>query len=117
MKIGEFSKKTGLSIHTIRYYEKIGLIKKKSKDKSGHRNYSEFDIEWVNFITCLKVTGMTLEQIYYYISLREKGKSTKSERLSIMKQQKKKLEQKIHLFNEYLSHINYKIENFEKIMK
>jgi DNA-binding transcriptional MerR regulator len=117
MKIGEFSKKTGLSIHTIHYYEKIGLIKKKSKDISGHRIYTKFDIEWVYFISCLKATGMTLKQIRHFILLREKGESTIPERLSIMRSHKKILEQKIALLNEYLSHINYKIKNFDKIFK
>ena len=117
MKIGEFSKKIGLSIHAIRYYEKIGILKKNLKDNSGHRIYSDFDIEWMNFISCLKATGMALDQIQHFILLREKGKSTIPERVSIMKQQREKLEQKISLFNEYLSHIDYKIENFDKIMK
>ena len=117
MKIGEFSKRSGLSIHTIHFYEKIGLIKNNSKDISGHRIYSEFDIEWANFISCLKATGMTLKQIKYFILLREKGKSTIPERLAIMKRQKIRLEEKISILSDYLSHIDYKITNFDKILK
>jgi DNA-binding transcriptional MerR regulator len=117
MKIGEFSKKSGLSVHTIRYYEKLGILKKNSKDKSGHRNYTDFDIEWIKFITCLKATGMELEQIKRFVLLREKGETTIPERVSIMKEQREKLERKISLLNDYLSHIDYKIEHFDKIMK
>ncbi len=117
MKIGEFSEKTGLSIHTIHYYEKIGLIKKNSKDRSGHRIYSEYDVEWVKFISCLKATEMPLEQILHFISLIEKGDSTIPERFSILQEQRKNLEQKISLLNTHLSHIDYKIKNFKLIFK
>jgi MerR family transcriptional regulator, aldehyde-responsive regulator len=117
MKIGEFSKKTGLSIHTIRYYENIGLMKKNPKDKSGHREYSEYDIEWARFISCLKATEMPLEKILNFIKLREKGDSTMSERLSIMKEQREKMEKNISLLNTHLAHIDYKIKNFENILK
>jgi len=117
MKIGEFSKTTGLSIYTIHYYEKIGLIKKNSKDKSGHREYSQYDIEWVQFIACLKATGMTLAQILHFIALREKGDSTIHERLSIMMEQRKRLVEKVSVLNDHLGHINYKIKKFNKLLK
>lgn len=117
MKIGEFSKKTGLSIYTIHYYEKIGLIKKNPKDKSGHREYSEHDIEWVLFISCLKATEMTLEQISHFISLREKGDSTVPQRISIMQAQREKLVEKISILNSRLAHIDYKLNYFDKMLK
>ena len=117
MKIGELSKKTGLSIHTIRYYEKIGLLKKNFKDKSGHKIYSENDIEWIKFIYCLKATDMPLDNILKFIRLINKGDSTIPERFSILCEQKKQLEDKISLLNTYLDHINYKIKNFKNIFK
>lgn len=67
MKIGELSQRTNLSTHTIRYYEKLGLIKAAKKDVSGHRAYSNRDVELVNWIACLKNSGMTLDNIQQYI--------------------------------------------------
>lgn len=66
MKIGIVSNKTGLGIHTIRFYEKQGLIKKPEKDESGHREYKEKDIELLNWISCMKTSGMPLNKIKEY---------------------------------------------------
>jgi DNA-binding transcriptional MerR regulator len=117
MKIGEFSRKSGLSVHTIRYYEKIGLLKKKSKDSSGHGNYSERDMEWISFIVCLKSTEMSLDDILNYIGLIEKGESTASDRLAILKEQRIRLEEKIASLTADLGHIDYKIRNFDKFFR
>lgn len=117
MKIGEISRKTGLSIHTIRYYEKIGIIPKNGKDKSGHRTYSDDDLKWIRFIICLKAIEMPLEEILRFISLRNTGDRTIPERIRIMKQQKEKLKVKVEELNKHIEHIEYKIRHFNKILK
>lgn len=66
MKIGTVSDQTGLGIHTIRYYEKQGLVKKPLKDVSGHRSYSNNDVEVLNWISCMKNSGMSLNKIKDY---------------------------------------------------
>ena len=66
MKIGAVSQQTGLGIHTIRFYETQGLIIKPNKDISGHRNYSTQDIELLNWIACMKNSGMPLNLIRQY---------------------------------------------------
>lgn len=66
MKIGTVSSETGLGIHTIRYYEKQGLIQKPIKDISGHRAYAHKDVEVLNWISCMKNSGMSLNKIKQY---------------------------------------------------
>jgi len=66
MKIGTVSEQTGLGIHTIRYYEKQGLIKMPEKDDSGHRAYVPRDIEVLNWVSCMKSSGMSLNKIKQY---------------------------------------------------
>lgn len=66
MKIGQLSKEVGISVYTIRYYEKIGLLQKPLKDQSGHRTYSGKDIKLINWVACLKNSGMPLEKIKLY---------------------------------------------------
>ena len=68
MKIGQVSQRTGLGIHTIRYYEKQGLINKPKKDASGHREYKPDDIELLNWIACMKHSAMPLQQIQEYVA-------------------------------------------------
>ena len=66
MKIGSVSKETGIGIHAIRFYEKQGLIKTPQKDSSGHRVYSPDDVELINWIACMKNSGMSLSRIQEY---------------------------------------------------
>jgi len=66
MKIGTVSEQTGLGIHTIRFYEKQGLIKIPEKDGSGHRVYAPRDVEVLNWISCMKSSGMSLNKIRQY---------------------------------------------------
>ena len=67
MKIGRVSDQTGLSAYTIRYYEKQGLVRRAEKDDSGHRNYNSRDVELLNWVACLKKSGMSLSRIRAYV--------------------------------------------------
>lgn len=73
MKIGAVSELTGLSTHTIRYYEKQGLIVPAQKDASGHRQYRPDDVELLNWISCMKHSGMSLSNIKRYVTASKEG--------------------------------------------
>ncbi len=84
MKIGQLSEQSGLSAHTIRYYEKVGLIEKPPKDASGHRRYQSEDLELINWVNCLKKSGMPLQKIRdYTAAYREEERSALVEILSV----------------------------------
>ncbi len=51
---------TGLSVHTLRYYEKVGLLNEVKRDINGYRQYAESDISWINFVIRLRITGMSV---------------------------------------------------------
>ncbi len=84
MNMREFSGMVELSSHTLRYYEKIGLLKNVQRNSSGHRVYTQKDLDWVSFIKRLKETGMPLDNILQYAALREKGAKTTSERQQLL---------------------------------
>jgi DNA-binding transcriptional MerR regulator len=115
--IGEFSKKVELSIDTLRYYEKIGLIHPE-RDDINRRIYCERDISWLNFIFRLKETNMPIKQIQHYSELRYKGDSTLKERLELLEKQMNRLyEQKNNIVDNIL-HLERKIGIYkEKIKK
>ncbi|CAG8999783.1 MAG: HTH-type transcriptional regulator AdhR [Candidatus Celerinatantimonas neptuna] len=94
MNIQMFSKCVGVTPYTIRYYEKVGLLKVYRK-KNGHRDFSENDIRWMEFILRLKVTGMPLSQIQQYARLREQGNSTLKARRSMLILHQKELSQRL----------------------
>ena len=92
--IGEFSKVTGLGIHTLRYYEHENLIIP-LRNASNRRRYSEKDIAWISFIKRLKATGMPIKEIKKYAALRAKGDITLSERMEMLVQHRQSLNEQI----------------------
>ena len=86
--IGQFSKLTGLTGPTLRYYEQEGLLSVQ-RDDAGRREYTEQDVEWLHFIKRLKETGMSIREIRRYAQLRYQGDSTMQERLAMLEEHHK----------------------------
>ncbi|MFX8289558.1 MerR family transcriptional regulator, partial [Acinetobacter baumannii] len=66
MNVQTFAKQVGLSAHTLRYYEKIGLLTSVKRRTNGHRYFDEADVRWISFILRLKETGMALTDMVQY---------------------------------------------------
>ncbi|HWW03649.1 MerR family transcriptional regulator [Collimonas sp.] len=79
---------TGLSIHTLRYYEKIGLIDPVPRQSNQHRLYRQEDLRWIEFLLRLRATGMSIQQMLRYAELRRLG-----EQLGSVSERKVLLEQ------------------------
>ena len=106
--IGEFSKVTGLGIHTLRYYEHESLIIP-LRNASNRRRYSEKDIAWIAFIKRLKATGMPIKEIKKYAVLRAKGDVTLSERMEMLIQHRQSLNEQISRLQEHEAMLDEKI--------
>lgn len=113
MIIGEFSRITGISAYTLRYYEKKGLIRV-NRDSAGRRNYSEEDIEWVRFIQRLKDTGMLLRDIRHYSDLRYQGDGTMEERMELLIRHRENVVEEQKKWDEYLRNLDDKISIYKK---
>lgn len=114
--IGQVAKKMGLTAHTLRYYEKEGLLPFVKKSGSGLRVFSDSDIEWLMLIECLKGTGMTLKDIKQYIDWYIEGDSTLEKRLEMFKKQKVKIEEQMVQLQKHMEKINYKIAFYTEII-
>ncbi|OOM79885.1 HTH-type transcriptional regulator AdhR [Clostridium sp. BL-8] len=114
--IGEFSKKFDISIDTLRYYEKIGLIYPE-RDKINKRIYSEKDIEWLKFIMRLKETNMPIKQIQYYSKLRYEGNNTIQERLELLNEHMNRLKAEKEKIEENMQHLKEKITIYNDMME
>lgn len=110
MNMKEFSARTTLSAHTLRYYEKIGLLNNIFRSSNGHRFFTPKDLEWVTFIIRLKETGMPLESILEYSKLRALGESTNLERQLLLEQHRNKLKSRIENELQHLAALDKKIE-------
>jgi DNA-binding transcriptional MerR regulator len=80
MRIGDLARRSGLSAHTLRYYERVGLLPYADRDRGGRRNYDASILTWLAFLGRLKTTGMPIAQMRRYATLREQGQATGSER-------------------------------------
>lgn len=114
--IGQVAKKMGLTTHTLRYYEKEGLLPFIKKNGSGLRVFSDNDIGWLELIECLKGTGMSLKGIKQYIDWYIEGDSTLEKRLEMFKQQKINLEEQMLQLQKHMEKINYKIAYYSEII-
>ena len=92
--IGEVSKITGLTTHTLRYYDKEGLLPYIRKLKNGIREFSGDDLNWIKIIECLKSTRLQFKEIKKYIDFHEQGDKTLTERWAFLKIKNKKYKNK-----------------------
>ncbi|MBN1121192.1 MAG: MerR family transcriptional regulator [Anaerolineae bacterium] len=112
MSIGQVSEQTGLSIHTLRYYEQIGLVTPVTRRENGHRTYSQEDVEQINFVLCLKKGGMPITDIKRYIELMQQGDDTVADRLNILRAHEAVVEQQMQELGKHLSFIRWKIDYY-----
>ena len=114
--IGEFSKVTGLGIHTLRYYGHENLIIP-LRNANNRRRYSEKDIAWIAFIKRLKATGMPIKEIKKYAALRAKGDATLSERMEMLIQHRQSLNEQIRQLQEHEAMLDEKIAFYQREIK
>lgn len=115
MTIKEVSKITGLSVDSLRYYERIGLIPPVPKNKSGIREYNELVVQWIQFVLKFKEAGASLEKIIEYIKLLNTENDTKEARREILLEIKAELDIKIKKMQKCLELIEFKIENHQTL--
>ncbi|UOE63162.1 MerR family transcriptional regulator [Priestia filamentosa] len=113
--IQEVAKMTDLSTHTLRYYEKIGLIKNVQRDQTGYRQYTDFDIAWIHFLIRLRVTGMPMLKMKQFSDLRQEGDSTIISRRELLEEHYKDVLSKIEELKLNSHKIEGKIEYYKKL--
>ncbi len=111
--IGEFSRLTNLSVHTLRYYEHENLITPK-RNSSNRRCYSDKDLAWIYFIKRLKDTGMPIKEIQRYAKLRAEGDLTLNERMEMLAVHRESLNEQIKVLQEHMAKLDDKIEFYRQ---
>ncbi len=114
MTIAEVSKKFDISQDTLRYYERIGLIPRVNRNRSGIRDYTEEDCRWVEFIKCMRSAGLPIEILIEYVTLFQQGDATHEARKELLTEQRKQLIARMEDMQKTLERMNYKIETYEK---
>lgn len=105
----EVIEQTGLSIHTLRYYEKIGLLPTVARADNGHRRYTNHDIRYLTFITRMRRTRMPIREIQEYIGLLHQDRNTHAERCAILEHHRERLMTQLDDLNDTLEFVDFKI--------
>jgi MerR family transcriptional regulator, aldehyde-responsive regulator len=113
MKIAEVSEQFGLSIDTLRYYERVGLIPPVHRNESGIRDYNELDLRRVDFIKCMRSAGLPIEVLIEYVALVHKGDKTIDARKEILIEQRDLLLARMQEMQKTLDILNHKVEVYE----
>ncbi|MCP3808394.1 MerR family transcriptional regulator [Paenibacillus sp. Lou8.1] len=114
MLIAEVSKKFELSQDTLRYYERIGLIPRVNRNKSGIRDYTEEDCRWVEYIKCMRGVGLPIEILIEYVRLFQQGDETMNARKELLIEQRKQLIAKMKDMENVLERMDNKITRYEQ---
>ena len=113
--ISQVAESTGLSTHTLRYYEREGLmLTPVDRASSTHRRYSEADIAWVEFLTKLRRTAMPISEVRRYVELVREGDFTNDERLDLLREHRRAVLAEIAEMTKSLAAIDFKIALYEK---
>lgn len=115
--IKDVAKRTGMSAHTLRYYDKMGLLTFVKRSESGIRLFTEEDFDALYTIHCLKESGMSLARIKEFMDLYNQGNETIEARGKIFEEQKIEVENQIKKLEEMLEIIEYKCWFFKEAKK
>ena len=110
--IQDVSKKTGLSAHTLRYYEKEGLISGVERTQGGFRQYTDEDLERLGLICCLKNTGMSIQEIARFVQLTREGDHTLKERVELLREHRERVLARMEEMQKYLEKVTWKLNFF-----
>ena len=113
--IKQAGEKTGLTEHTIRYYDKEGLLPQLKRTQTGIRKFSDNDIEWLGLICCLKNSGMPIEKIKRFMHLCLSGSKTNEERKALLEEHRQYILHQKEVLEKSLSTVNYKIDHYKEI--
>lgn len=108
----QMADRSGVSIDTLRYYEREGLLQNVARADSGHRRYSLDDLLWVEVLRCLRDTGMTIEQLRQYCELGAQGDHTEQERRTILAEHRLLVEAQIEERQAALRLIDHKLSMY-----
>jgi len=115
--ISKTAERIGLTAHTLRYYDKEGLLPFVDKSANGARVFKESDFEWLAIIECLKQTGMQLKSIKQYIDWCMEGDATLQQRYDMFITRKAEAERQIDVLKNALEKINYKCWYYETALE
>jgi DNA-binding transcriptional MerR regulator len=113
--IEDAAQRTGVTAHTLRYYERIGLLAPVGRAASGHRRYGEEDLGAVRFLTLLRQTGMPIRDMRRFVELTRAGEHTVPDRVEVLERHRDALAERLSLLTDHLKAIEHKIGVYQAL--
>ena len=114
--VQEAAVQTGLSEHTLRYYERVNLIPRiQREDSSRHRRYTAENLRGIEFLKRMRATGMPIGEMQRYVALYLQGDETVAERLAMLEAHQQRVREQIAELQAHLAVIEFKIENYKHL--
>lgn len=110
--IGEVSAWTGLTAHTLRWYERIGLMPHVDRSHTGQRRFTNKDLDWLTFVGKLRLTGMPVADMVRYAELVRRGEHTCEERQELLEATRRDVRSRIAELQDTLAVLDYKIDHY-----
>nr|WP_190182345.1 MerR family transcriptional regulator [Streptomyces cirratus] len=110
--ISEVESRTGLTQHTLRWYERIGLMPHVDRSHSGQRRFSDKDLDWLAFVGKLRTTGMSVADMVRYAELVREGEHTVDQRRELLERTRREVRARISEMTDALAVLDYKIEHY-----
>lgn len=117
LTIQQVADATGLSVHTLRYYERNGLIEPIDRAANGHRRYSEQNIAWIEFLTKLRTTGMPIRQMQQFAALVRERPDEVQERRILLEIHRSAVQKRMDELSRHLAVIDWKIQHYQELEK
>ena len=114
--IDEAAQRTGITTHTLRYYERIGLLDPVGRAPSGHRRYTKADLGMVEFLTCLRQTGMPIRAMQEFMELARAGDDTIPDRVEALVAHREALAEQLALLRRHFEALSGKIEYYRALL-
>jgi DNA-binding transcriptional MerR regulator len=111
LTIADAARRTGVSVHTLRYYERAGLVVTAvDRTSGGRRRYHQLDLDWIMICTRLRATGMPIRTIRRYAELVAAGRGNEQERLALLESHRADVLERQAEINQHLQLIDHKID-------
>jgi DNA-binding transcriptional MerR regulator len=110
--ISEVAAHTGLSAHTLRWYERIGLMPHVDRSHTGQRRYTNRDLHWLDFVGKLRLTGMPVADMVRYAELMREGDHTIPERRALLEAHREAVRERMEELRDSLRVLDRKIHNY-----
>lgn len=113
---GQVAERTGFSLDTLRYYERIGLLERVARNAAGQRRFTDDDLGWLDLIRCLRDTGMPIAEMLRFAELIRTGDHTIPDRIALLEDHDRKVEEQIAELREKQEAIKRKIAYYRGVL-